>query len=262
MDMMFIGLPLLVFTDLDGTLIEHENYSFAPAMEALAALTKMGAGVIMASSKTGPEIAALQYQLDLTQWPAIVENGAGLLEAKEQTSYKEYAKVRAALDLLPPALRANYIGFGDMTAQEISAVTGLPLEAAILAGKRAFSEPGLWSGSAEGLKVFLEALAKSGVHAREGGRFLTLSLGATKADRMADIIEQYKPRYTMALGDAPNDVEMLEAADFGVIVNNPHRPALPPLAGEATGRITRTDQPGPHGWNTAILDLIARLELE
>ena len=78
---------------------------------------------------------------------------------------------------------------------------------------------------------------------------------------MAALTDGFGARHTLALGDAPNDIEMLQAADFGVIIANPHRNPLPPMPGEGTGRITRTTLAGPAGWNTAVLDLIARLNL-
>jgi len=88
-------------------------------------------------------------------------------------------------------------------------------------------------------------------------------MGAIKADRMAEIVARFDPKpVTMALGDAPNDVEMIRAADHGVVVMNSHGPGLPALEGEATGRITRTVEPGPKGWNTAVLDRIAQLYTE
>ena len=90
---------------------------------------------------------------------------------------------------------------------------------------------------------------------------MTLSFGATKADQMAAILSRFMPRHSVALGDAPNDTEMLEAAEFGIIVANPHRAPLPPLAGEENGQILRTSEAGPAGWNGAIMALLDRLDL-
>ena len=70
---------LMVFTDLDGTLIDHDTYEFTPATEALNTLKNMSAGIVLASSKTTPEISKLREKIGITQWPAIVENGAGVL---------------------------------------------------------------------------------------------------------------------------------------------------------------------------------------
>lgn len=253
------SLPLLVFSDLDGTLLDHQTYEFAPAQPALAALARIGAGVVLASSKTAAEISPLRARMGLSDWPAIVENGAGVLEPGNapDADNSDYREIRAALADLPPGFQ----GFGDVTAQDVADITGLPLDAARAAKARQYSEPGLWKGDPATLGLFLEAAQKAGLSARQGGRFLTLSLGGTKADQMDRIIARYAPRRTIALGDAPNDTEMLQNADYGVIVKNPAAPPLPPLPGEATGRIIRTDAIGPSGWAQAIFDLLTRLGL-
>ena len=256
-------IPILVFTDLDGTLMDHATYSWEAAKPALDALRACGGGLILASSKTGPEIEHIRAALGWSHWPAIVENGAGLLPANGSgaTDRTQYSKLRAILDDTPPALRQHFRGFGDMTAAQVSAATGLDAAQASLAKARAFSEPGLWDGTANQLDLFLSHLSKHGVTAREGGRFLTLSFGQTKADRMAGLIAEYKPSHTVALGDAPNDIEMLQTAGTGVIVSNPHGKALPALKGEPTGTMMRTILPGPQGWNAAILGLLFDLKL-
>ncbi|MCT8161814.1 HAD-IIB family hydrolase [Pseudoruegeria sp. SHC-113] len=256
--------PFLVFTDLDGTLLDHETYDASPAAPALARLAALGVPVVMASSKTAAEIAPLRTSLGLKACPAIVENGAGLLApgAKATSSGDVYAKLRADLETLPSALRACFTGFGDLTSEGISALTGLPLANAALAARRQFSEPGLWTGSDEARATFLSHLQTLGIHAREGGRFLTLSYGATKADRMAEIRAGYGSPRVIALGDAPNDREMLEAADVAAIIANPARAPLPPLKTEAQGKVLRPTAPGPEGWNAAIHQILDQTGLE
>jgi mannosyl-3-phosphoglycerate phosphatase len=256
-------MPLLVFTDLDGTLLSHRDYRWDKAQPALDRLASVGAGVVLASSKTAPEISRLRQGMALEHWPAIVENGAGLLEAYAQAApdASNYARLRSRVIKIRAALRAGFHGFGDMDVAAISHLTGLSLPDAQLAQQRAYSEPGVWSGTDEEKAVFLEELQAQGISAREGGRFLTLSFGRTKADQMAQITAKLAPRQTIALGDAPNDVEMLEAADVGVIIANPHKPPLPLLQGEISGRIIRTTDEGPEGWNTAILAHLERRQL-
>lgn len=251
-------VPLVVFSDLDGTLLDHDDYSWAPAQPALAALVEMGAVLVLASSKTAPEIEALQQQMGLAGQPAIVENGSGLIGMGEKAQ-PDYPALRDLLKDVPE--RTLFEGFGDMDVGNVAAATGLNRDAAALARNRSFSEPGVWHGTPEQEAQFIKDLANCGIAARRGGRFLTLSFGKTKADGMADIMAQLGPAPTLALGDAPNDTEMLEAADNGVIISNPHSAQLPLLTGEAEGRIIRTEHVGPKGWNKAVLDRVERLKL-
>ncbi|MGJ8611248.1 MAG: HAD-IIB family hydrolase [Octadecabacter sp.] len=256
-------MPLLVFTDLDGTLLSHSDYSWNAARPALERLANIGAGVVLASSKTAPEISELRQDIGLQHWSAIVENGAGVLgpHAQAAADFSVYAQLRAVLSDVSAHLRAMFRGFGDMDVAQVADLTGLSPSAATLAKQRGFSEPGVWSGTPQEKTQFLGEIAVHGVSAREGGRFLTLSFGGTKADQMAQIIADLHPRHTMALGDAPNDVEMLETADFGVIIANPHRAQLPMLKDETPDRIMRTTLAGPDGWNAAVQSHLARLEL-
>ena len=201
--------------------------------------------------------------MDLEQWPAIVENGAGQLppHIRKSPSISQYAKLRAVLGDVTEALREQFHGFGDASAAQVADMTGLSLEGAELAKQRDFSEPGQWHGCERQKLEFLHELKALNVVAQQGGRFLTLSFGGNKAQQMYTICERYSPKHTIALGDAPNDIQMLEAAEFGVVINNPHRPPLPFLKGEREGQIIRTEAAGPLGWNGAILNLLDRLEL-
>ena len=251
---------LIIFSDLDGTLLDHRTYSFAAAAEALAALRARDVPLILASSKTAAEIAPLRAELGFTSCPAIVENGAGLLppgEAGETGAGGDYDRILNVLADIPASLRAAFRGFAEMTAQEVADVTGLSVEAAARARRRRFSEPGLWRGSDAERDAFVAALAKKGIAARMGGRFLTLSLGRSKADQMAAITAGIAAdARVMALGDAPNDAEMLTRADIGVVVANPAAPPMPALVPKPGGALYRTVAEGPAGWNAAVLAVL------
>lgn len=254
---------LIVFTDLDGTLLDHDSYSHAAADEALSLLRSNKIPLILASSKTAAEIAPLRHQLGFDDCEGIVENGAGLLEPgePEQSGTTEYQRILARLAALPGHLRRQFCGFSDWSAEQVADRTGLSLHGAELAKTRRFSEPGLWSGDAQMFDEFCRLLAQDGLVAQQGGRFISLSFGGNKAEQMLRIRKRYetgeKGCFSIALGDAGNDVAMLEAADLGVIIPNPTHKGIPHLPGEETGRIIRAGSPGPAGWNGTIKSILA-----
>ncbi len=250
---------LIVFTDLDGTLLDHETYSHAAAGPALQRLRERGIPVILASSKTAAEVAPLRAEIGLSAYPAIIENGAGILPPHDSSARDagDYARIRAALDMVPAELRRHFIGFGDMSDAEVARSTGLDLNRARLARKRNHSEPGEWTSNEDERAAFERHLADRGITARYGGRYLTLSLGGTKADRMDEIAALYGQPRRIALGDAPNDLEMLLASDVPVLIRNPHARPLPPMPKDQAGHILKSTRTGPAGWNEMILSLLS-----
>src|SRR5574337_76081 len=68
---------LLIFTDLDGTLLDHKTYSFDPAQEALNEVEQRGIPLILCTSKTRTEVERLRRALN-NHHPFIVENGGAV----------------------------------------------------------------------------------------------------------------------------------------------------------------------------------------
>jgi len=254
--------PLIVFSDLDGTLLDHQTYCFEAARPALQRLKETGSLLVLASSKTASEIDELREQMGFSHCPAIVENGPGYLgpgQSPASLGDAAYQEIRSILADMPEALREKFEGFGDCSAEQVARMTGLTVAAARRAKKRSFSEPGLWTGSPEALQSFFDTLRAAGLVPRRGGRFLTLSFGATKADQMFSLMSQYKPAPSLALGDAPNDIEMLQAAHYGVIIKNRHGPGITEPGQARGGHIARSQAEGPVGWNEAVLGIIQKL---
>lgn len=73
---------LLVFSDLDGTLLDANDYDWSPAQPALDRLANAGIPLVLSSSKTAAEMAWLQAAMGL-HLPAIVENGAAVVLPKD-----------------------------------------------------------------------------------------------------------------------------------------------------------------------------------
>ena len=257
---------LLVVSDLDGTLLDHETYDWSPARPALNALRQNGHGLILASSKTAAEIAPIRRAIGFDDFPSIVENGAGILlagDGKGRTAGKDRTRILAALAGLPAELRRCFSGFSEWSVEALSKRTGLAQDQARLAAQRQFSEPGIWDGTQAELAQFRALLAKQGITTQQGGRFLTLGPGSSKNDRIDELAARYRmndPHLAIiALGDAPNDVEMLERADRGYIIRNPAHGGVPALPGEGGGRIRRSHLAGPAGWNNCVLAAIREL---
>jgi mannosyl-3-phosphoglycerate phosphatase len=255
--------PALVFSDLDGTLLDHETYRYDEAAPALDAMRRSGAPLILASSKTSAEMAPLRTELGFEHCEAIVENGNGILEpfAETPTASRTHPHLLLALNRLPIRLRSRFSGFSEWTAQEVAARTGLDLEAAERARWRDFSEPGIWSGSDDELASFVRQLGEFEITAVRGGRFLTISFGGTKARRLLEIKGRYETPGgsrppVMALGDAPNDLEMLEAADYAVIIPNPGNSSKLDIDAKADAQVWHAARPGPAGWNESVLQFL------
>lgn len=67
---------LVIFTDLDGTLLDKNSYSFAPARPALILLKKKDIPLIFCTSKTRAEIELYRRKIENSD-PFISENGGG-----------------------------------------------------------------------------------------------------------------------------------------------------------------------------------------
>ena len=132
---------MVLFTDLDGSLLDPVTYSFDAANEALSALRASDTPLVLASSKTRAEIEPIRSRLNHPH-PFIVENGGGLFIPKglfdyplEEASMRgpylvvelgaPYGRLRAALKEIEQRFRSQLRGFGDMSAEEIADRTGL-----------------------------------------------------------------------------------------------------------------------------------------
>ena len=72
---------ILIFTDLDGTLLDHKTYDYSQISEFINFITSK-ALVIPNSSKTYEEVKTLSDSLYLSS-PFIVENGSAIYFPKD-----------------------------------------------------------------------------------------------------------------------------------------------------------------------------------
>ncbi len=258
--MNYSGSPI-IFTDLDGTLLDHDDYSFTAAQQALNTIAEKSIPLIINTSKTATEIIHLQKQLTIKQ-PFICENGAAVyLPPKhgdqgniENYHCEAFARPRQEILDVLHRLRAEqgyqFTGFADCDAPAISDLTGLDLKQSALALERNFSEPLLWQGSQNSRQHFIEQLQQHQLIAQQGGRFITVSSAVNKAEAMAWFCKFYGgSQCVIALGDSPNDEAMLNAADIAVVIPSKHSGHLD-ISGAK--QVIKTELAGPAGWQAAM----------
>jgi len=247
---------LIIVTDLDGTLLDHHSYGFEPARPLLGKLARAGIPVIANTSKTRSEWLHLAADLD-NHDAFVVENGSAIYLPDGECVV--FGKKREAILEILSGLRDRYPfeGYADWNADRIAEKTGLSLEDAARSSDRRFSEPLIWLGTDVDKIYFREDLEGKGLHTLQGGRFLHV-LGQTDKGKAVDFIRSRMPGKPtiVALGDSPNDIAMLKAADIGIVIATPTGKILD---FEAENRIIRSTLQGPEGWAETISPLIEEL---
>lgn len=263
---------LLVFTDLDGTLLDHDTYSYTAALPALAALREEGIPLILTSSKTRAEIQSLASELDLA-YPFIVENGAGVVvpdtcfgglggSSRDGVRLHAFgpplASILSTLHQLRDESGVHFTGFSEMDDDEVMRRTGLSRTAASQARAREFSEPIVWLDDEASWPAFAARLQAAGLYSLRGGRFIHIMSNGDKGTALAWLRDRYVEQRgslvcTVALGDSDNDVAMLARADIPVVVRSTsHEP--PAEAYRQNWYIT--ERAGPAGWNEMVLAIV------
>jgi hydroxypyruvate reductase len=260
----------IIITDVDGTLLDAERYSFAPAKPALDLIRARRIPLILCSSKTRAEIEVLRHELD-NPHPFISENGGGVFipygyfavpfDGDDVGDYRlitlgtPYAEIRRRFVRLRDALQVKVRGFGDMSAEEVAALTGLSPEAAQRAQQRDFDEPFVFEGAPD--VRFLHAIEADGLSWTEGRLFHILGRhdkGHAVQRLQALYAQQFGAVQSIGLGDSLNDLAMLQAVDQALLVM--HDDGSHDARIEVPGMM-KTRLPGPAGWNESVLRLLA-----
>lgn len=272
------GAPFIViFTDLDGTLLDHKTYEWEAAKPALKLCNRYKFPIIPVSSKTRAEIENFQEKSGVSA-PFISENGGGIFfpkhshpEGPADTISSEdhwkwslgpsYGVLVNALREIRDELGWGIRGFSEMTPEEISERTGLELETSHLAALRDYDEPFIIvEPEGKEMEALKDAAERRGFQITRGGRFYHIHGKKDKGEAVKRVILWYKraqPRLiSVALGDSPVDFSMLGEVDHAVLIRSSAK--FPGLKDRIPG-LKLTKQMGPEGWNSAVLDIVGEI---
>jgi mannosyl-3-phosphoglycerate phosphatase family protein len=243
----------IVFTDLDGTLLDFHSYAPSPeAVDELREMLRRHILVIPVSSKTADEIREVTRSLPLSG-PAIAEGGAVVLAADGSVSVSGPA--RSELVGLLRRLQAGgwpLRGMSEMSVEEVVELTGLDAMAAERAMTRVASEPFIFSTSSDGecRDGLDQAVAAAGAALVRGGRFWHLhGIGIDKGAGVRSLLAHFSNGDippTAAIGDAWNDLPMFEEVDLSFVLGDAVDSRMLPK------RVIRVAASGPSGFVEAV----------
>lgn len=267
---------LVIFTDLDGALLDHHSYRPDEALPALEAAQARGAPVIFCSSKTRAEIEAIQSETRVCA-PFIVENGGAVYipantfpfaieGGRTRNGYDvielgtPYPQLVAAMRLLRSQIPYRLVGFSDLTITEVALECGLGMEAAARAKAREYDEPFrlLNHEQANGADL-LWRIKNAGLRCSVGGRFWHLHGDNDKGLAVKLLADLYSRMcgeiFTIALGDSENDLPMLQVADLPVVTRRPDGSLAASLI-NSLPNARWTQAIGPRGWAEAVTRIL------
>lgn len=257
----------IVFSDLDGCLLNHD-YTFREALPALKRIKELGIPLVLASSKTEAEMLPIAEEVG-TEEPLICENGGvicwrGYQPENDASVRKIVGTPREEIlkHLKNLKKQFEFRSFDSLGISGIVEVTGLHSEQAARAANRLTNEPLLWDDAEEKLIFFRNEIENCGLSLTRGGRFWHVAGKVNKGDGLQTVLDEFSQRagessYSVALGDSPIDLPMLELADLAIVIPGFDREIkIQP----ENANVFFATEPGAEGWNRSLLKWMDKLE--
>jgi len=237
--------PLLIYSDLDGTLLDIHTYDWQPAAGWLETLQDHQIPIVLCSSKTAAEMQAIQRDLGLDGLPFIAENGAVIQldvrwndhpDAPRLISGVPHADIVQVINQLRTDAGYKFTTFDEVHEASVTLI---------------------WRDSDEEMAAFETALEALGLKFVQGARFWhILDARGGKDQAISWLNEQYLQRdgmlpTTLGLGDGPNDAPLLDSVDLAVVIKGINRQGIQ-LKNDDPQRVYHTQQPGPAGWREGL----------
>jgi mannosyl-3-phosphoglycerate phosphatase len=270
---------LIIFTDLDGTLLDRNTYFFEQAKPALNLIRMKGIPLILSSSKARMEMELYRKKLENGN-PFISENGGAVFVPKNYFPFPfpydkkldeyfvlelgtSYPKIIEVLESIKRETGIKIKGFSDLTEEELTSLCGLSLKEAEFAKKREYDEPFIVEGGEREVEIIKRKIEEKGMNYVWGGRFHHI-LGKSDKGKAVEILKElYENQFflitTVGIGDSLNDLPMLLAVDYPVFLKGRENHSLEiPLK---IKNLIMVEGTGPQAWNEAILNLWSQLKL-
>ncbi|MDF1526504.1 MAG: HAD-IIB family hydrolase [bacterium] len=259
---------VIVFTDLDGTLLDHKSYGVRAALPAIDLLVRRGIPIIPVTSKTAAETRRW-VKLLILEGPFICENGcgvvipAGSLKVRPAGAVEKdgewrislgagIEEVRRGLEELSESAGFSYRAFGQMSADELSSLTGLAGKELDQCLVREHEELFIILEEHDADSIGKKA-AEKGLHFTQGGRFYHLTSGVHKGDAVKILANLYREELPdplfVGIGDSFNDLPMFTSVDMPFLVQKPDGTYDPLVPEDAACRVSGV---GPRGWRIAV----------
>ncbi len=263
----------IIFTDMDGTLVDHDTYSYDAALPALELINKKNIPLIFCTSKTRAELEVYCHQLDICH-PFISENGGAIFIPQDYFDFPyDYTKqidnynvieLGVGYDILESTLKevctkidCQVIRFGDMDVDEVCQDTGLDRESAALAKQRDYDEAFRIKSPGPKDELLEQEIKKRGFNYTKGGRYYHIMGNNDKGKAVLTLTDLYRKKWpnvkTVGLGDSLNDLPMLMAVDIGILVQKPGGYYDPSIT---SPNIKQGKGIGPKGWNQELINIL------
>ena len=261
----------IVFTDLDGTVLDRLTYSYEKSLSAITLLKAKAIPIVFCSAKTRPEQEEYRRELGIDD-PFIVENGGavfiphGYFSSHVPAPHKDgeylviklgtpYATVRSILKRIEQETGVTIRGFGDISAEEVSHQHRLTPKFAAMAKEREYDEPFYLDAPRHLIEQVLDRIEQAGLTWTPVGNHYSAAGNTDKGKALGILKELYRREYgdieTLGLGDSPNDFPLLSSVDLPMLVQQQEGK----WADVDSGSIRRIDAVGPEGWSKAIFEL-------
>ena len=251
---------ILIFTDLDGSLLDRDTFKFDEIKDYIRQLISKGIFIIPNTSKTEKEI--LEFNSDLgSSLPFISENGSSIngLNLLNKDLPQELILSREKEILLEifkktvsPNLQNKCKWLSEMDTRNQSLILGLEHKKLKMALDRKFTLPFIFNGNKNQKKELSKIIKNKGLFLQEGGRVIHLTDRVNKAKALKVFVRFYKKNNknvkTIAVGDNYNDLDMLKTSDFPCLVFN-DKFTLDEIP---INNLIITNKPSPEGWADVI----------